>query len=97
MGLLELWKPKGPMDNYKVQLWKVGVGGSHGLPPPTWLHGDPFIRGWSSFCTISPEAAWVREIKCRFEVSKLFNLVILVPNGMLKQINGKIHVKVECN
>ena len=41
-----------------------------------------------------------REKKCRFEVSKLFNLVLLVhfcPNGILKQINSKIFVKVECN
>ena len=30
-----------------------------------------------------------RERKCRFEVSKLLNLVILVPNGMLKQIYSK--------
>ena len=40
------------------------------------------------------------ERKCRFEVSKLFNFVIFVyfgSNGMLKRINSKICIKVECN
>ena len=49
-----------------------------GLPPRAWLHGDPFKRGCSSFCTSSPAATWLRERVCRFEVSKLFNFVIFV-------------------
>ena len=61
-----------------MQNWEIGVSG---MPPRAWLHGDPFIGSCSSFSTISPASTWVRERKCRFEVSKLFNFVILVYFG----------------
>ena len=63
----------------KVENWEVGVSGSH--VACNLLLGCMERRS--------------RDRKCRFEVRKFFNLVIyfiLVPNGMLKQINDKICV-----
>ena len=54
-----------------------------GLPPHAWVLGDPYIRGAAArFAPFHLQQLGLeresRERKCRFEVSKLFDLVILV-------------------